>query len=54
MKYDFLKSLEVKTEEQLETLSTALSNPKIIKLDKTPEEQESFEKIISIIKREKL
>ena len=51
MKYDFsMKPIEVKTEEQVEVLATALSNPKVIKLDKTPEEQESLDKIVNTIK----
>ena len=51
MKYDFsMKPIEVKTKEQVEILAAALSNPKIIKLDKTPEEQEFLDKVVSAIK----
>ena len=42
MQYDFLKPLEVKTEKQLEILAEALSNPKIVHLEKTEEEQKAW------------
>ena len=52
MKYDFLKPLEVKTEKQVEILAQVLSKPKIIKLDKTPEEREFFGKVVNTLKGE--
>ena len=51
MKYDFLKPLEVKTEEQAKILAEALSNPKIVHLEKTEEEQNALGIIRNIKKQ---
>lgn len=51
MKRDFLKPLEVKTEEQVKILAEILSRPsRTIHLEKTEEEQQFLDRIIDTIK----
>ena len=51
MKRDFLKPLEVKTEEQVKILAEILSRPsRTIHLEKTEEEQQFLDRIVDNIK----